>query len=170
MSNCLFSSTILYDITLSAILLSPLLFTNSIICLPTQKNNCADEFTILFGLLWAGSIIDAIPIAILVLLYWKIISFIRHQLTNQTITIQQRQKRELPVIRRLFIVIAITTVSELPAFIYTFVMLCTRMESDVDYRLMWLLISSGLLGSSIFIILLTPEIKTILVNNRLAFL
>ena len=153
----------------SATLLSPLLFTNSIIYFPTQ-NNCFIKSTNVFAIFWAGSVIYLIPIAIIAFLYWKIISFIRHQLTNQTITIQQRQKRELPVIRRLFIVIAITTISELPAFIYTFVMLCTRMESDVDYRLMWLLISSGLLGSSIFIILLTPEIKTILVNNRVAFL
>lgn len=109
--------------------------------------------------------IYAVPMIVLLLFYWKITSFIRQQPKNQAIRRKRRQQRDIIVLRRIFIIVAIIAVVAFPAFVFILIALISGTTYYLSYRIMWPLISIGLLCTSISLVLVTPPVKRIFIDR-----
>lgn len=137
------------------IVLTPLLFRNSVTYL-SDEYYCFIKFTDRFEMIWMAFIIYATPMIILAFFYWKITSFIRQQSI-----IQRRQYRDILIIRRIFTVVILIAAIAFPAFVFMIMSLISGTIYYLSYRIMWPLISLGLLASTISLVVLTPPVKRI---------
>lgn len=144
----------------SCILLSPVLLWHGITYITTEYY-CYVRFTHTGGILCLAFGIYGISISLLTLIYVRITIFLRGQTNNQARAVKQRQQRDLIVIQRILITVGILMVLGISPIIFLIMAQITREDYFLAFRVIWPFISLTMIGSSLSLIALTPQLKSI---------
>ncbi|CAF1370275.1 unnamed protein product [Adineta steineri] len=142
----------------------PVLFWHDIVYLP-QEYYCYIPYTNIRGILW--SILNAYgnPVLILLFIYLRITIFLRRQPINQTLIVKKRQERDLLVIRRIFITVGLLLTLGLPSLVLLIMLSITGEESLLFFRIEWLSVSLSMVGLSVALVFITPQLKSIILKK-----
>ena len=108
-----------------------------------------------------------IPIVCLLMIYTRIVLFIRNHSASQTIIVKQRQNRDLAAMQRIIVNVGILLTLGVPTIILLFVLSITHFEHPLLYRTMWLDIEVAMAILSIEMVWMTPQLKDIFLGRML---
>ncbi|CAF3714639.1 unnamed protein product, partial [Adineta steineri] len=91
--------------------------------------------------------------------------YIHQQSTNQTIAVKHRQARDFVVIKRVMAHINMLFTLALPGSLLMIISYVTGNTYPLHYRVAWLSIELSLIILSILMIVMTPQLKTIVVSK-----
>ncbi|CAF1141345.1 unnamed protein product [Adineta ricciae] len=148
----------LIELVFSIIVLSPLLFWHAIVYL-TEDFYCYVKFTHTRGILWLAFGIYGIPLSVLSLIYLRIVIFLRRQPKNLAVIVQQKQQRDLVVFQRILVTIGILVILGIAPIIFLIMAQITGEDYFLAFRLIWPFISLTMIGSSLALLLFTPQLK-----------
>ena len=148
------------ELIFSFLLLYPILFWNDIVYLPNE-HYCYVSFRNYRGMLWIMFNAYGIPLLLLTFIYIRITIFIRRQSTNQTLKMQQRQRRDLLIIRRILINTCLLLILGIPSVILLLILIITGEEHIFIFRISLISASVSMAGLSISTILFTPKLKSV---------
>ena len=108
-----------------------------------------------------------IPIVCLLMIYTRIVLFIRNHSASQTIIVKQRQNRDLAAMQRIIVNVSILLTLGVPTIILLFIFLITHFEHPLLYRTMWLDFEVAMAILSIEMVWMTPQLKDIFLGRLL---
>ena len=107
-----------------------------------------------------------LPLFFLMVIYVRIIRFIRHQSTNLiTAAIKRRQDRNLIVFKRIFVLVSILIILGIPSIIIIIIQTIQNSEYLLLYRIAWFSAKASMVILSIGTVLMTPQLKSIVIKN-----
>jgi hypothetical protein len=154
-----------FELIVSFVLLCPLLVWHDIIYLPNEYY-CFNSFRNVRAMVLTAFANYGIPLFCLSFIYLRITRFIRQQPNNQTVTIKRRQERDFLVIKRIFIIVNILLTLGIPSIVLISMLYATGIEHPLSYRITWLSIDISMAILSVIIVLMTPQLKTIVRKRR----
>ncbi len=98
-------------------------------------------------------------------MYLRIIRFIRQESNNQTLIIKRRQERDFLVIKRIVIIVNILLALGVPSIILISMLYVTGVEYPLSYRITWLSTDVSMAVLSVLIVLMTPQLKSIVMKR-----
>jgi hypothetical protein len=101
------------------------------------------------GILWTAFSSYGIPAFLLFVIYIRITLFIRQQSHNIARTIQQRQVRDLLVMRRIFITVGVLIFLGIPSVILVLMAAISGKEHPLSFRITWISLSISMAGLSV---------------------
>jgi hypothetical protein len=150
--------------TASCALLCPLLFWHDIVYLPTSYY-CWIPVKNIRGTLWITTVVYGFPVLCLSIIYIRITKFIHQQSNNQTIEVKRRQKREFLVFQRIIILVGTLFIPGVPGMILMISCYVTGYENPLSYSITWLMYETSMMILSVFIVLMTPQLKNIFMRR-----
>ena len=144
--------------------MSPVLFWHVVAYLP-KEYYCYVPFMNLRGIIWACFIAYGNPLIFLLSVYLRIAIFLRQQAHNPTLVVNQRQKRDLIVIRRILITIGLLILFAIPAIIFLIMLYITGEQHPLLYRIVWFFLGLSMFGLSISQVIFTRQLKNIVLKN-----
>ncbi|CAF3987406.1 unnamed protein product, partial [Adineta steineri] len=146
------------------ILLLPLLFWHDIVYLP-ENYYCYVKFAYSSSILWLGLIIYGIPLLFVSLIYLRITKFLQQNLNNQALVVKHHQQRDLIVCQRILITMNLLTIHGIPPIVFLIITAITGEESSLSFRISWPFMSLTMMGSSVWLVILTPQLKKIILKK-----
>ncbi|CAF2943487.1 unnamed protein product [Rotaria sp. Silwood2] len=131
----------------------------------SSENYCFVPYLQSHGTIWTISISYGFPLLALLFIYIRITIFLYRQSTVQILLVQRRQQRDLLVIKRIGITVSMLIIFELPDLIFLMLTSMTGVEYALTYRIQWFIDSLSMLGLSITNVVLTPQVKSIVMNR-----
>ncbi|CAF3501090.1 unnamed protein product [Rotaria sp. Silwood2] len=119
----------------------------------------------LHGTIWTLSISYGFPLLALLFIYIRITIFLYRQSNVQTLIVQRRQQRDLLVIKRIGITVSMLIIFGLPNLVFLILTSMTDVEYALTYRIQWFIGSLSMTGLSITNVVLTPQLKRIVMNR-----
>ncbi|CAF4962067.1 unnamed protein product [Rotaria sp. Silwood1] len=119
----------------------------------------------LHGTIWTISISYGFPLLALLFIYIRIMIFIYRQSTVQTLIAQRRQQRDVLVMKRIAITVSMLIIFGLPNLVFVIVTSMTGVEYALTYRVQWFIGSLSMVGLSITNVVLTPQLKSIVMKR-----
>jgi hypothetical protein len=150
---------------LAFILFYPLVVRRDLIYLP-KEYFCSIKFSNLRAALWIFINAYGIPFVLLLLMYIRIMIYIRQQSNNQTIAVKRRQRRDLVLIRRILITVSLLFSFGIPGMILMARMFITGEEHPLSHRISDLPVGLSVAVLSIVLIYSIPQLKSIVVKKR----
>lgn len=92
------------------------------------------------------------------MIYIQIAVHLRRQPHNQLHSVKQRQKRDLIIIRRLFIIIGTLSALGIPAIVLLIMLFITGEQHPLLFRIEWLSVSLSMLALDVLLVLFTPQL------------
>ena len=106
------------------------------------------------------------PLFFLSIMYLRITRFIHQQKSNnQILAIKRRQERDFLVIQRIIILVGILLGLGIPSIVLILMLYITGVENPLNYRITWLSTDVSMAVLSILIILMTPQLKSIVIKR-----
>lgn len=121
------------------------------------------------GTLWIVAICYTIPLNSLLLIYARILFFLRHQSINSTVLVRQRQQRDLAITQRIFISAGILSGLRFPRLIVVLLSFITGVEYPLSHRITLTGIEISLALLSVEMIIVTPQLRRWQGNRITAF-
>ena len=137
-----------------------MLVWDDIIYLPND-HYCYIPHTHLRTIFWLFVNLYGNPLLLLSLIYIRIAVHLRRQPHNQLRSVKQRQKRDLIIIRRLFIIIGTLLALGIPAIVLLVMLFITGEQHPLLFRIEWLTVSLSMIVLDVLLVLFTPQLKTI---------
>ena len=131
----------------------------------SHENYCFVPYLQLHGTIWTISISYGFPLLALLFIYFRITIFLYRQSTVQTLLVQRRQQRDLLVIKRIGITVSMLIIFGLPDLVFFILTSMTGVEYALTYRIQWFIGSLSMLGLSITNVVLTSQVKSIVMNR-----
>jgi hypothetical protein len=154
-----------FHLAVGFILLCPILLWHDVIYLPNEYY-CYISFVTLRGTLWVAVSVYGIPLMCLLIIYIRILIFIRQQGNRRiTMVVKWRQERDLVVIKRIFIPVGILIILAIPTIFLLTMQAITNIQHPLFFRITWFPVTLSMLILSILIILMTPKLKNITMNR-----
>jgi hypothetical protein len=153
-----------FELIVSFVLLCPLLIWDDIIYLPNEYY-CYISFRNVRATILTGTANYGIPLFSLAFIYLRITRFIRQQPNTQAVTIKRRQERDFVVIQRIFIIVNILLTLGIPSMVIISILYATGFENPLLYRITWLSIDVSMGILSVIIVLMTPQLKNIVIKS-----
>ena len=147
------------------VLIFPLLIWHDIPYLPNE-HYCYIVLLNVRSTLWIIFLCYLTPIVCLFIIHIRITIFLRQQPNNLAIRITQRQKRDLMVIRRIFINLSVLFVAGLPGTIVSLMPFVTGVKIAFDQRITLCALEISLAVLSVEMILMTPQLKELMMKRR----
>jgi hypothetical protein len=116
-------------------------------------------------MVWTAITNYVTPLFCLLMIYLRIIRFIRQQSNNQTLIIKRRQERDFLVIKRIVIIVNILLALGVPSIILISMLYVTGVEYPLSYRITWLSTDVSMAVLSVLIVLMTPQLKSIVMKR-----
>ncbi len=117
------------------------------------------------GTLWITTVVYGFPVLCLSIIYIRITKFIHQQSNNQTVEVKRRQKREFLVFQRIIILVGTLFILGVPGMILMIICYITGYENPLSYRITWLFYETSMIILSVFIVLMTPQLKNIFMRR-----
>lgn len=149
------------ELVLACIVLSPLLYWNDVIYL-LDEHYCYAAFSNIRGIVWTAAMAYGIPGLCLLIIYIRIIRFLREHSNTQSEAVQRRQTRDLLAIRRILIVVGVLILLGIPSVILVFIAAITGKEHPLSFRITWISLTVSMTGLSLAMIYFVPQLKHIL--------
>lgn len=146
---------------LAFILLSPLLYWNDVIYL-WDEHYCYAAFSNIRGIVWTAAMAYGIPGLCLLVIYIRIIRFLREHANSQSQVVQRRQARDLLAIRRILTVVGVLIILGIPSVILVLIAAITGKEHPLSFRITWISLTVSMTGLSVTMIIFIPQLKNIL--------
>ncbi|CAF1068747.1 unnamed protein product [Adineta steineri] len=147
------------------ILLCPLIPFNSVIYLE-YDHYCYISFSNIGAILWAAFVCYIIPFCCLLIMYIRIVVFLRHQPNNQTLAVRHRQNRNLMVIRRILMLVNLLLILGLPSIVLIGMIIVTGEQYPLTNRIGLLPVSISMSGLSVALIYCISPLKSIALKLR----
>lgn len=144
--------------------MSPLLFLHDIVYFPND-HYCHVLTSNVRGILWTLSVVCTIPISCLLMIYIRITLFLRQQPSNISIAIKRRQRRDLLVIQRIFIIVGTLIVIGIPGITVVLISFVTGIEPPLAQRITWIIGEVSFAVLSVETVLLTPQLKRVVMKR-----
>lgn len=141
-----------------------MLLKNNIVYLP-KEHYCFVSFKNIRGILWVIFNAYGVPLLLLIFIYFLITIYLYRQPNAQTSIINQRQKRDLIIIRRIIMNVSILSVLGVSSIIFLFLLFITGEEHPLIFRISILLAGLSMTGLSVTTVLTTPKLKGIFVKK-----
>ncbi|CAF1221788.1 unnamed protein product [Adineta steineri] len=151
------------EIIISTIFLCVFIPLNGITYLPND-HFCYATFTNIPGILATAVIVYICPFCCILFIYIRITRFIHRQGNSQTFIIQQRQARDLLIIRRILIIVITLLLIGIPALTLIFMFIVTGKEHPLLARIAFFPVSASQAGLSVALLFSIPQLKNIVVN------
>jgi hypothetical protein len=117
-------------------------------------------------MLWLVFTTYGIPVLLLLLIYLRITIFLRRQSNNQiVVAVKQRQQRDLLVLQRIFILVGLVMSVGSSAIVFVIMFYITGGEYPLMYRVAWFTIAFSIIGLSVAIVIVTPQLKNIVLQK-----
>ena len=145
-------------------MLSPLLVRQGIIYLP-KEHYCHIRSTDIFGTAWMTLICYLVPFSCVLIIYIRIIVFLRRQSSNIAVTVQRRQQRDLMVIRRVLINVAILLVGGMPGSVLISMTLFSGVEQPLQKRIPLMSVGITAVVLSVEMVFMTPQLKRLILSR-----
>jgi hypothetical protein len=116
-------------------------------------------------MVWTAITNYVTPLFCLLMMYLRIIRFIRQESNNQTLIIKRRQERDFLVIKRIVIIVNILLALGVPSIILISMLYVTGVEYPLSYRITWLSTDVSMAVLSVLIVLMTPQLKSIVMKR-----
>jgi hypothetical protein len=149
---------------LICVLFYPILAWQDDVYLP-KEYYCYVPYTHLRGILWLAFNCYGNPLILLSLIYLRIAVFLCRQANNQTIVVKQRQQRDLVIIQRILITIALLMALGIPGIVFLIMLNVTGEEYSLLLRTEWLFVSFSMIGLSISVAIFIPQLKSIVMKR-----
>ena len=143
--------------------MSPLVIWHDLIYL-SDEYYCFILFTDVRSTVWLILNIHGIPLILLLMMYVRIVVFIRHQANNRLVLVNRNQKRDLLALRRIFIIVVLLFVIAMPTTIFILMALITRVEHPLTYRITMVSYAISMTTLSIAMLFVTPQLKTFILK------
>jgi hypothetical protein len=148
------------ELILACGLMYPLIRWKSVIYLENDYF-CFASFTNIRGILWAAFVAYIPPFCCLLIIYIRLIIFIRQQANNRTLVSIQRQGRDLIVIRRISIIVSLLLVLGLPSMALIAKSIITGEEYPLIARITFLPVGISMAGLSVVMVFSIPQLNSI---------
>ena len=147
------------------ILLSPLLFWHDVIYL-SNEHYCYAAFSNIRGIVWTAAMAYGIPGLCLMIIYIRIIRFLRLHSNNQTQTIRRRQARDLLAIRRILTIVGVLIILGIPSIILLILSAVRNKEHPLSFRITWFSLTVSMSGLSVAMIFFISQLKHLIWKQR----
>jgi len=151
----------IFELVISGLSQGPLLFWQSIVYMPqdyfcyAQIQKPHHMFCLMFNAY-------GIQIIFLLLIYFRIAIYLHRRTKSQSFAIQQRQQRDLIVIRRISIIIGALLILGVPTVVFIIMLYITGEMHPLFHRVGWLSVSSSIMNLTFLVILLTPQLNRLI--------
>jgi hypothetical protein len=123
-------------------------------------------FTNLRSMLWLLFTTFGIPLLLLALIYLRITIFLRRQSNNQIlVAVKQRQQRDLLFLQRIFILVGLLMSLGSSCIAFVIMLYITGEEYPLMYRVVWFTVAFSMMGLSVAIVIVTPQLKRIVMKK-----
>ncbi|CAF1408580.1 unnamed protein product [Adineta steineri] len=143
--------------------MSLVLFLHDVVYLPTDYY-CFVPFTNAYSMLWLAFVCYGNQIGVLSFIYIRITIFLRRQTNTPTLVVKQRQDRDLLVIRRILIIVALLISLGVPGIVFLVKSFITNTDDFLTFPFVFFFISISMIGVCISTIIFTPQLKKIVVK------
>jgi len=126
---------------------------------------CFVPFTQTRGILWILLIIYGLPLLYLLLIYIRIILFIRQQSNTVILAVKRRQQRDLLAIQRIFINVGLLITIGIPGSVLLIMCFITGQQNPFSYRILMIGLEVSMTVLSIEMIFMTPQLKKIVMRR-----
>ncbi|CAF1392397.1 unnamed protein product [Adineta steineri] len=153
----------LIELISSCILMSLVVFLHDVVYSP-ENYYCFVPFTRVFSELWLALHSYGSQIGVLLFIYIRITIFLRRQTNTPTLIVKQRQDRDLLVIRRILITVALLISLGVPGIVFLVKSFITNTDDFLTFPFVFFFISISMIGVCISTIIFTPQLKMIVVK------
>lgn len=153
------------QLILSFILHSPLLYWHDVIYLPNE-HYCYAAFSNLRGIVWTAAMAYGIPGLCLLVIYIRIIRYLRSHANTQNQSIQRRQARDLLAIRRILTIVSILIILGIPSIILVIIAAIQNKEHPLSFRITWFSLTVSMTVLSVIMIYFIPQLKHMIWKHR----
>ncbi|CAF1369817.1 unnamed protein product [Adineta ricciae] len=123
---------------------------------------CLLDYKRIRSVIWVVFNIYAIPLSLIIVIYFRVGRFLRRQQTNHTLMIKQRQQRDFIILRRIIIIIGILIILGVPTIVLIFVFFITGEMHPLFHRVMWFAVNLSAMTLSISLAIVTPQLKNMI--------
>ncbi len=159
------------QLVLSSVATCPVLIWHDIVYIPGD-HYCFTLYTKVRGILWILVVCYGLPLSDLVIIYIRIILFIRQQPNNLGLALKRRQQRDLLAIQRILINVSLLFAVGLPGMVVILMAFFTGVEYPLNQRITLIGVEVSIAVLSIGMIFTTPQLKNIVMRiwqqNRVA--
>jgi hypothetical protein len=160
-----------FEMIFAIICISPVLFLNDVIYLPSEFY-CQTPLTNLPAILYVALRLYGFPLFILFGIYWYLVRYIRRTTPlAETVDARRRARnnaRDLIVIKKLLIIVILLVLLGLPAIIFLIMFILTGHLPSITYRIAWLSVSLSLIFLAFMLVKYTIPLRDTvkrLINN-----
>lgn len=154
-----------FVVLLGVAVLSPLLLRHDLVYSSTE-HYCCILYTNIYGILWTVFVCYLLPLSGLFLIHIRITVFLRQQPSNLAIAIQQRQRRDLAIIQRIFLNVGVLVAIGFPTTVFVLRALLNGVEHPLANRISMITTEISFTMLSIVVIFTTPQLKKVIFNRR----
>ncbi|CAF0711860.1 unnamed protein product [Adineta steineri] len=148
----------------ACLVMCPLYFWHAVVYM-AGLYHCFIPIQNILGIVWMFLFFYGLPVFFLSVTYIRITRYIHQQSTNQTIAVKRRQARDFVVIKRIMAQINMLFTLALPGTILMIISYVTGNTYPLHYRVAWLSIELSLIILSILMIVMTPQLKTVVISK-----
>ncbi|CAF0743065.1 unnamed protein product [Adineta steineri] len=152
------------QLIMACLLMCPIYFWHAIVYMPGLYH-CFVPVQNILGTVWLIIFMYGLPVFCLSAIYIRITRYIRQQSTSQTLATKHRQARDFVVIKRIMIIISILFTLGVPGIILMIISYITENKYPQNYRVSWLTLELFMIILNILMIVMTPQLKTIVVSK-----
>ncbi|UJR11530.1 hypothetical protein I4U23_015711 [Adineta vaga] len=150
----------LLQLILIAIVYCPYFIWHAVIYL-RKEYYCFIDYASIRSVIWLILNIYGIPLCLLMMIYLRIVLFLRRQPINSTWMIKQRQQRDLIVIRRIFVIISLLVILGIPTIVLLLMLYITGEIHPLFHRYAWFFVNISMMGLTMIMVVLTPQLKNV---------
>lgn len=154
-----------FVVLLGVAALSPLLLRRDLIY-SSREHYCCVLYTNIFGILWTVFACYLVPLIGLFLVHIRITIFLRQQPSNLAIAVQQRQRRDLAIIQRIFFNVGALGAIGFPTTMFVLMALFNGVEHPLAKRISMVTTEISFTMLSVVTIFTTPQLKKIIINRE----